>query len=71
VPKSAVHGAGENTFIWLVRNEQVAKVPVRVGEDFGETVYVLSGLDGGEALIVTGPDNMVEGLRVQAKVSKK
>jgi RND family efflux transporter MFP subunit len=71
VPKSAVHGVGENTFLWLVRNEQAAKVPIRVGEDFGETVDVLSGLDGGEALIVTGPDNMVEGMRVRAKATEK
>lgn len=71
IPKSAVRGAGENTFVWLVRNEYAAKVPIRVGEDFGETIQVLNGLDGGEAVIVSGSDTISEGMRVQAQASEK
>ncbi len=71
VPKSAVRGAGDHTFVWLVRNEHAAKVPVRVGEDFGETVQVLNGLDGGEAVIVAGSDTVAEGMRVQATASAR
>jgi len=70
VPKSAVRGTGDHTFVWLVRNEHAAKVPIRVGEDFGETVQVLNGLDGGEAVIVAGSDTVFEGMRVQAKASE-
>lgn len=69
VPKSAMRGTGENSFVWLVRNEHAAKVPVRIGEDFGETVQVLNGLDGGEAVIVAGADTVFEGMRVQAKAA--
>jgi hypothetical protein len=71
VLKSAVRGTGENTFVWLVRNEHAAKVPIRVGEDFGEIVQVLNGLNGGEAVIVAGSDTVFGGMRVQAKTSEK
>ncbi|MSQ47672.1 MAG: efflux RND transporter periplasmic adaptor subunit [Deltaproteobacteria bacterium] len=67
VPKSTVRGTGDTTFVWLVRNERAAKVPVRIGEDFGETVRVLNGLEGGEAVIVEGSDTVAEGLRVRTK----
>ncbi|NOT58499.1 MAG: efflux RND transporter periplasmic adaptor subunit [Deltaproteobacteria bacterium] len=71
VPKSAVRGTGDSTFVWLVRHEHAAKVPVRVGEDFGENVQVLNGLDGGEAVIAVGAETISEGMRVQAKASDK
>ena len=71
VPKLAVRGTGDTTFVWLVRNEHAAKVSVRIGEDFGETVQVLTGLDGGEAVIVAGTDTVSEGMRVQAKASEQ
>jgi RND family efflux transporter MFP subunit len=63
--KAALRGEGQNTFVWAVRNEQVVRVPVRVGDDFGDTVHILSGLDGGEALILSGPENLYEGMQVQ------
>ncbi len=65
VPKTTLRGEGENTFIWTVQSEQVRRVPVRVGEDFGDSVQITGGLDGGEALIVSGPENLREGMRVQ------
>ena len=64
VPKAALRGDGESTFVWTVRNGQVGRSPVRVGEDFGDTVQITSGLDGGEALVVSGPENLREGMRV-------
>jgi len=65
VPKTTLRGEGENTFIWTVQSEQARRVPVRVGEDFGDSVQITGGLDGGEALIVSGPENLREGMRVQ------
>ncbi len=69
VPKSAVRGTGDSAFVWLVRHEHAAKVPVRIGEDFGETVQVLNGLDSGEAVIVAGADTVSEGMRVRTQAS--
>jgi hypothetical protein len=66
-PKTALRGEGENTFVWTVQGEQVRRASVRTGEDFGDAVQITSGLDGGEAVIVSGPDNLHEGMRVKQK----
>jgi len=65
VPKTAVRGTGERAFVWTVRNEHIMRVPVRVGDNVGDTLQILSGLDGGEALILSGPEDLREGMLVQ------
>jgi HlyD family secretion protein len=67
-PKTALRGEGENTFVWAVQGEQARRVSVRTGEDFGDSVQITNGLDGGEALIVSGPENLHEGMRVKKAV---
>jgi len=68
VPKTALRGEGVNTFVWTVRNEQAWRVPVQIGEDFGDSVQITSGLEGGEALIVSNPENLQDGMRVNKTV---
>jgi len=67
-PKTALRGEGANTFVWTVQGEQARRVSVRTGEDFGESIQIISGLDGGEALIVSGPENLREGMQVKKAV---
>ena len=67
-PKTALRGEGVNTFVWTVQGEQARRVSVRTGEDFGESIQIISGLDGGEALIVSGPENLREGMQVKKAV---
>lgn len=64
-PRSAVRGAGEQTFVWTVRNGQAYRISIQVGEDFGDSVQVTSGLEGGEALILAGPDSLQDGMSVE------
>jgi RND family efflux transporter MFP subunit len=66
-PKAAMRGEGTNAFVWTVRTEQVWRVSVSVGEDFGDTVQVTSGLDGGETLVVSDTAHLREGMRVTKK----
>jgi len=68
-PKAALRGEGESTFVWTVQGEQVKRVSVRTGEDFGDSIQITSGLDGGEALIVSGPENLHEGMRAKQGVT--
>ena len=69
VPKTTLRGEGESTFVWTVQGEQVKRVSVRTGEDFGDSIQITSGLDGGEALIVSGPENLHEGMRAKQGVT--
>ena len=64
-PKTAIRGSGEQSFVWVVRDKHVVRVPVRVGEDFGDTLQILNGLDGGEALVLSGPEDLHEGMPVR------
>lgn len=65
VPKSAVHGSGEQAFVWTVRNAQLVRVPVRAGENLGDMLQILSGLNGGEAVVLSEPEGLREGMSVQ------
>ncbi|MGE0680549.1 MAG: efflux RND transporter periplasmic adaptor subunit [Candidatus Binatia bacterium] len=64
-PRSAVRGDGEQTFVWTIRNGQAYRTSVRTGEDFGDSVQITDGLEGGEALIVAGPDSLQDGMPVE------
>jgi len=68
-PKGALREEGGKTFVWTVRNEQAWRVPVQVGEDLGDSVQILTGLEGGETLILSGLENPHEGIRVSRIVS--
>jgi RND family efflux transporter MFP subunit len=64
-PQGALHRAGEGTFVWTVRDGQVWRVPVQVGSDLGGMAQITSGLEGGEAVILSGTETLREGMRVR------
>lgn len=64
-PRSAVRGEGDQAFVWTVRNGRAYRVSVRTGEDFGDSVQITKGLDGGEALILIGPNALHESEQVE------
>ena len=64
-PRAAVRGQGETAFVWTVRNRQARRLAVRLGEELGDSVQIVSGLDGGEALVVSGGETLQEGMLVE------
>ena len=64
VPKIALRGRGEETFVWTVREEQLRRLVVQVGAELGGTVQITSGLNGGEALVISEAENLKEGIQV-------
>jgi HlyD family secretion protein len=65
VPKSAVQKAGERDVIRVVQDGRIEHRSVRLGESSAEEVAVLAGLNGGERIVISGPNNLVEGMRVK------
>lgn len=65
VPRSAIRQSNGQDIVWLVRDGRVERRAVRVGEQRGEEVAVVAGLDVGERVVVEGPDNLTEGARVR------
>jgi multidrug efflux pump subunit AcrA (membrane-fusion protein) len=65
VPAAALHSRGQLTGVWLVDDTSTAHLRwVRSGRAFGDEVEVLSGLQGGETLVLRADLPLVEGDKV-------
>jgi RND family efflux transporter MFP subunit len=55
----------EGLRVAIVNNGKAQLLPVTAGRDFGNTIEIISGLKGGESVIVSPPDSTVDGEKVQ------
>ena len=69
VPKSAVRRIDERDIVWVVRDDRLERRAVTVDSALGEQVSLAAGLDGGERIVVEGPENLNEGTKVTEKKS--
>jgi RND family efflux transporter MFP subunit len=69
IPKSTAFKSGRETFVWIIRDGTARRVPILAGRELETGVEVKAGLDGGETIIVTPPDNLHDGEPVTAKAS--
>lgn len=68
LPRRCVQSPGENPFVWTVSKEgAVAKVPVKLGVASEQEFEIVSGLTGGERVIITGGNLVSEGDKVDAR----
>jgi RND family efflux transporter MFP subunit len=66
LPVNAVIFRTEGVLVALVRPDgHVALQPVTLGRDYGNTLEVVSGLSGGEQIIVNAPDSIETGQTVR------
>ncbi|MGH8396666.1 MAG: efflux RND transporter periplasmic adaptor subunit [Gammaproteobacteria bacterium] len=68
IPQSAVHGNGNNQYVYLVEQNRVKQQSVKTLPGASGQVTVLSGLKGGETLVVSAKSPLHDGesVRVQA-----
>ena len=65
VPSAALHARGQLTGVWIVDDERTAHLRwIRTGREIGDEVEVLSGLQGGETLVLRADLPLVEGDKV-------
>ena len=55
----------EGLRVTVVKDNKVQLLPVTPGRDFGDTIEIISGLQGNESVIVSPPDSVVNGEKVQ------
>ncbi len=67
IPSVALIGQGEDSAVFVVKDSRASRRKVRVGQARGEQVEVLSGLEGGEWVVVEGQDRLRDGERVSIK----
>jgi len=55
----------EGLRVAVVKDNKAQLLPVTAGRDFGNTIEIISGLQGNESVIVSPPDSVVNGERLQ------
>jgi RND family efflux transporter MFP subunit len=65
VPVSTLIFRSQGLQLAVVKDGSVVLTPVTPGHDFGEQIEIISGLKGDESLIVSPPDSIVTGQKVQ------
>jgi membrane fusion protein, multidrug efflux system len=51
-------------FVFVVENDMARRITVQTGRNFDENLEILSGLQPGQKLVVTGQHNLIEGTEV-------
>jgi RND family efflux transporter MFP subunit len=64
LPKLAVHQRDGRDIVWVVREGRVERRAVTVAAVRGDEVAIAAGVSGGERIVVEGPDNLAEGVKV-------
>ncbi len=64
VPQSAVRPQGGRDLVWIVRDGRLERRAVSVGARAGSDVTIAAGLQAGERVVVEGPADLTENLRV-------
>src|SRR6185369_8885407 len=67
VPKTAVRKDGERDVVFVVKDGQVERRAVGLGPAAGDEVTVLSGVSGGEQVVIEGPADLKDGAKVSVK----
>src|SRR5260370_39429256 len=65
VPKAAVVRKDGSAFVFVVKGSRVEQRSVRLGDEVGDSYYVLEGLSGGESVATAGADKLRDGERVK------
>jgi RND family efflux transporter MFP subunit len=65
IPVNTLIFRSEGLRVAVVNDGKTDLVPITLGRDYGSEVEVLTGLNGGESLIVNPPDSIVSGQQVR------
>ena len=65
VPAAAVRTDGEQSVVFVIRDDRVERRAVALGSSDGDRVEIVSGLRDGEQIVVDGPKTLTDGNRVE------
>jgi membrane fusion protein, multidrug efflux system len=66
IPKTAISQRGQLTGVFVVDQSGLARLRlIKTGRAFGDNVEILSGLNGGEQIVMEGPATIQDGTRVR------
>jgi len=65
VPVATLIFRSQGLQVAIVKNGSVTLTPVTPGHDFGDQIEIVAGLTGNESVIVSPPDSIISGQKVQ------
>jgi hypothetical protein len=65
IPSNALLFRAEGLRVGVVRNGHAELTPISIGQDYGSTVEVISGLSAHDTVIVNPSDSLANGAAVQ------
>lgn len=65
IPRSAFVGNVSSRQVFVEKNNEVTLTTINIGRDFGEYIEVVSGIEAGDRVIVSGQINLFDGTRVE------
>ncbi|HEV7673467.1 MAG TPA: efflux RND transporter periplasmic adaptor subunit [Candidatus Angelobacter sp.] len=65
VPVSTLIFRSQGLQLAVVKNSTASLISVTAGHDFGDQIEIVSGLNGNESVIISPPDSIVSGQKVQ------
>jgi len=70
IPRSAITGSVKNAKVYTVNNGRASEKEVTVGAMTGNKVEILSGLQSGDSIVVSGLINVSDGVTVKKKADR-
>jgi RND family efflux transporter MFP subunit len=67
IPRSSVHDDGDNFYVFSVHDGKLERRAVSLGRGIAGDVEVIAGLNAGDEVVVSGPENMREGEKVEVR----
>jgi hypothetical protein len=67
VPATAVVQRGQLEIVFSVTNQHAQLRLVKTGQRVGDEIEILSGLDAGKTVVISGADQLTDGQPVEAK----
>jgi multidrug efflux pump subunit AcrA (membrane-fusion protein) len=67
IPKSAVRTEGGNSFVFAVRDGKLERRAVSLGRAIAGDMEVIAGVNAGDELVVSGPENLRDSERVSVR----
>lgn len=67
IPQAAVRGAGAESYVFAVRDGRVERRAVTLGRTISRDVEVMAGVNPGDELVVQGPGNLQDGMKVEIR----
>lgn len=71
IPKIALVEGTKNPFVYVAKGTKAEVLKITLGREFGEYVEVLSGLQEGDEVIVSGQINLINGSKIEKTRANK